>query len=515
MLVRNGKIAALYSEKRPEVKAARFIDLGGRTVLPGFIDSHTHFMITVAAEAMGSKVSYLDNECVLPKNMAGVKERLLTIAATKSNYQPLLFYNYITPAVSEKRLPEKNELDTWFPGRTVSIISMDGHSSSHSSAALNNMNLEDPLGNGILIGEAHEFNMGKINAYIQSKLSIGLLLKSFSEVTANALAHGITGIQCLEGFDDDPADRSIWLMTRVAAALPLKLRLSMQYLDPKRCDRYVKFFKRKQMGGCGAWAIDGSVSSQTAAFSTDYKGRPGYKGECYYTQEQVNSMVERAQSAGYQLSVHAIGNAAIEHVLNAFEKAAENDTALNPMRHGIEHFEFPTADQARRAVSAGLLMIPQPGFTWFDTKYQKTYSQYLTDKVIKMQIPLKTIVDAGGIILGSADSPVQHLNPFIQLQGMVTFPIAEESLSLYQALRTYTYNGAYALQEEDERGTLTVGKCADFIVLDQDPFSLPLTDIYKLKVAETWINGRKLYPGKKINPLGLLARGFLGIRQKL
>ena len=515
MLVRDGIVAKLYSEKQPQVKAARYIDLGGRTVLPGFIDSHTHFMVTVAAEAMGSKVSYLDNERVLPADIAGVKERLQSIAAKKSNSQPLLFYNYIIPAVSEKRLPEKSELDAWFPGRTVSVISMDGHSSSHSSAALFNMNLEDPQGSGTLTGEAHEFNMGKINAYIQSKLSIGLLLKSFSAVTADALSHGITGIQCLEGFDDDPADRSIWLMTRIAAALPLKLRLSMQYLDPGRCDKYDKFLKRKQMGGCGAWEMDGSVSSQTAAFNTGYKGRPAYKGQCYYTQEQVDVMVQKAQAAGYRLSVHAIGDAAIERILNAFEKAAENDPPLNPMRHGIDHFEFPSKDQVRRAISAGLLLIPQPGFTWFDEKHQKTYSQYLTEEVIRMQIPLKTIVDSGGMILGSSDSPVQHLNPFIQLQGMVTFPVAGESLSLYQALRTYTYNGAYALQEEDERGTLTPGKHADFVILDQDPFELPLTDIHKLKAAETWINGRKLYPGKKISPWGLLARGLLGIRQKL
>ncbi len=515
MLVRNKKIVSMYVEPWPDVKASQVIDLGGKSLLPGFIDSHVHFMMTVVAETMGRKVSYLDGDRIAPADMNGIKNRLQAIAADKNKNQPLLFYNYVISAVVEKRLPEKGELDLWFPGRTVSVISMDGHSSSHSTKALENTGLEDPRGDGILTGEAHEFNMGKINSYIQSRLSIALLLKGLTDVTADALAHGITGIQCLEGFDDDPADRSLWFMTRIAAALPLKLRLSMQYLDPGRCDSYGKFLKQKQMGGCGAWEMDGSVSSQTAAFNTDYKGRSGHQGQCYYTQEQVNLMVQRAQDAGYRLSVHAIGTAAIERILKAFEKAANHYYPIKPMRHGIDHFEFPSHDQVKRAVAAGLMLVPQPGFAWFDAKYQKTYSQFLTDSVIKMQIPLKTIANLGGFILGSSDSPVQPLNPFIQIQGMVTFPVTGESLSLYQALRTYTYNGAYALREEDERGTLTAGKYADFIILDRDPFQVPIEDIHKLEVAETWINGHRLYPDKTANAWTLLIRGLLGIRQKL
>jgi len=512
MLVRGGKIVKLFPDAYPDVKADETVDLEGKAVLPGFIDSHVHFMMTVVAETMGSRVSFIDGNEIAPRDMAEVRIRLESIAAKKTNKQPLLFYNYIIPAVEEKRLPFRQELDEWFPGRTVTVISMDGHSSSHSSEALTQMQLVDVKGDGILTGEAHDLNMGKINAFIQSKLSIGLLLKGLVDITEEALSHGITGMQCLEGFDDDPADRTPWFMTRIASALPLKLRMSLQYLDPARCKQYENYLARKRIGGCGAWEMDGSVSSHTAAFYDDYRDRPGTKGECYYSQEETDMMVLRAQSAGYQVSVHAIGTAAIERILTSFENAIMNG---NPMRHAIDHFEFPSRDQVERAVAIKLLLIPQPGFALFDAKYQKSYSQFLSDTVIGMQIPLKTIADAGGMILGSSDSPVQHLSPFMQLQGMVAFPVGNESLSMYQALRAYTYNGAYLVHEEHERGTLASGKAADFIVLKSDPFLVPEEQIHTLTVSQTWINGRRMYPGKKLNPWAILLKGMFGFRQKV
>ena len=97
--------------------------------------------------------------------------------------------------------------------------------------------------------------------------------------------------------------------------------------------------------------------------------------------------------------------------------------------------------------------------------FQQAHRKYLRPEQFDRQIPLRTIVEEGEIICGSSDSPVQTINPFIQLHGMVNFPLVNEQLSVYQALRTYTYNGAYSTFEETERGTLTAGKWADFIIL--------------------------------------------------
>jgi predicted amidohydrolase YtcJ len=518
MLVREGLIERLFDDPTPHVAHARVVDLGGRVVLPGFIDSHFHFLATVGLSVLGARVSYLEGATLAPASLAAVRARLQALAARKPPRQPLLFYHYIVPAVCEGRLPSRRELDAWLPGRVVTVLAMDGHSSAHSTAALAHIGLEAPA-DGVLTGTAHEFHTGKINAFFQSQLSLGMLLRGLVATAHDALAHGLTGIRCLEGFDDDPNDKSLWLMTRIAAALPLKLRTVAQYLDPARAERHAHSFTGRRLGGCGAWEMDGAVSSHTAAFFEGYADRPEERGACYYEAERVQALIARAVAAGYEVSAHAIGTAGIERVLTAFERTARDrppERAGGDLaRHAIEHFEFPTRDQVRRALREGLMLSVQPGFAWFDGRYQRSYERFLAPEVLARQVPLRTLAAAGALLLGSSDSPVQHLNPFVQLQGMVTFPLVGESLSVFEALRSYTYNGAYAVHEEGQRGTLQPGKAADFVVLDRDPFQVPRDEIHTLRVCETWVDGVQHHPGPKPNPWALLLKGLLGARQKV
>lgn len=517
MHVKNGRIQRMFSSSVDEmVESGKYevVNLQGKTVIPGMIDTHAHFVMTVAACAMGERVSEVTPTGLVPTDLKGVQEKLVAVAKGKNKNQPLLFYNYVIPSIAETRLPEKTELDRWLPGRTVIIISMDGHSSAYSTNALNAIGLEDPDGKGILTGEAHEFNMGKVNSFVQSKLGIGMLLKGLITVANDAAAHGLTSMHCLDGFDDDPKDMTIWFITRIASVLPLRLRTYIQYLDPKKIDRHAKYLRMRRIGGCAAWEMDGSVSSQTAAFYEDYKSKPGYTGECYYTAEKVESLVEAAHDAGFQITSHALGSRAIENLLRAFEKVlAKKGDKENRLRHRIDHFEFPTDDQVKRAVKSGILLAVQPGFSWFDEKYQKGYRQFLSEKVFEMQVPLKKIASLGGMLLGGSDSPVQHFNPFLQIQGMVSFPLEDQRLSVYQALRTYTHNAAYATFEENERGTLKPGKIADFAVLDKNPFEIGPEEIQTVKVINTYMNGQVYKP--ITNPWGLVLKALFGRRSKV
>jgi len=508
------KLFASFSAEDIEPGDYRLVNLGGRTVIPGLIDTHAHFIMTVGAHALGERVSDVTPAGLFPIDLKGVRQKLIDVAKKKKKRQPLLFYNYVIPSIAEKRLPSKAELDEWLPGRDVIIISMDGHSSSYSTSALKAIGLDDPDGNGILIGEAHEFNMGKVNSYVQSKLGLGMLLKGTIDISNDAAAHGLTGIHCLDGFDDDPKDMTVWFITRIASALPIKLRTYIQYTDIRKAEPHVKYLSMKRLGGCAAWEMDGSVSSQTAAFFDDYKSKPGYNGECYYTQEQVDSMVEEADEAGFQITSHALGPRAIEVILNAYEKViSKKGETGNNLRHRIDHFEFPTDSQVQRAVKSRILLAVQPGFSWFDEKYQKGYRLFLSDAVFNMQVPLKKIASLGGMLLGGSDSPVQHFNPFLHLHGMVNFPLENQRLSFFEALKTYTINGAYATFEENERGTLSEGKIADFAVLDRDPFEIEQIDIQSVKVIDTYINGIKYKP-LKISWM-LVLRAFLGGRKKV
>jgi len=146
-----------------------------------------------------------------------------------------------------------------------------------------------------------------------------------------------------------------------------------------------------RLGGCGAWEMDGSVSAGTAAFYGPYKHPEDTNGECYYSDQEIDSMVARANVKGFQISAHAIGPRAIEPLLTALENRPLSQK--NPLHHRIEHFEFPSYDQVKRAVDSNIILVPQPGWTWMDSQYQKPYAFHLTDHQFQSQIPLQDIFD--------------------------------------------------------------------------------------------------------------------------
>lgn len=212
----------------------------------------------------------------------------------------------------------------------------------------------------------------------------------------------------------------------------------------------------------------------------------------------MQAMVERAHKAGFQIAAHAIGPRAIEPLLSAMEKTLAEDPEVtpsnqNPYRHRIEHFEFPTPDQMKRTVQAGIPVVVQAGWTWMDTRYQQSYAFRLTDDQIAGQVALRTIADLGGIICGSSDSPIQDPDPFIQIQGMIDFPVEGQSLTRWEAVRAYTANAAWAGFQEEEKGTLEPGKRADFIVLDKDIFDESVF-IPAIKVKGVYTGGHIVKP---------------------
>ena len=518
MLVGEGRIQKLFktrNEAENHSGGYKTIDLEGKTVLPGLIDCHSHFIATGAITNFSITVSEIINGRLSPDNLEGVARRLKSETTGKNTRKPILCVNYIIPSIKENRLPTSAELDLWLPGCSVIILSMDGHSSSYSTRALREIGLEGLTADGILSGEAHEFNMGKMNAYLMKSLSIQTLLSGITANVNDAIANGLTGIHCLEGFEDDPKDKTIGLLTRLAGGIPLKLRLFPQYMSLDRVKPLRAIMSKPRIGGCSSWEMDGSVSSHSAAFFSDYADAPGNKGKCYYSEDDILSKVRTADEMGYQITAHAIGPRGIELILSAFEKVlTENGEISNKPRHRIDHFEFPTEDQVKRAAALGIIITVQPGFSWMDENFQKSYHRYLSRDQYESQIPLKTFTALGGVICGGSDSPVQHQNPFMQIHGMVNFPLKTERLTVFEAFRTYTINAAYSSFEEDERGTLSEGKTADFIVLERDPFIIPTEELMNLKVAACFIDGIDRIE-KPLGRARMVLRSFFGKRKKV
>lgn len=491
MLVGNdGRIVELYADGAVLPSGTATVDLGGKVVVPAFIDTHAHFMTKAALQALAVNLSWLEGNRLMPDSLEGV--RIALTAACKSPKGKVIGYGLCLGAVAERRLPRATELDSWFPGRPVIVLSMDGHSSSYSSTAQVILGIADMAVDGLLAGEAHEFNMGKISAYVMKGLGPGALARGLASAVNEAIDGGLVSIHCLEGTEDIAKDPAVTVFKLLGGRLGLRLKLWMQYTDIARANRDAGRLENRRVGGCLAWEMDGSISSRTAAMDTNYLDR-GTKGTLYRTTEEAQALVEPFYAAGWQTSAHAIGPRGIESILSAYEHVldAAGDSS-NKLRLRIDHFEFPRPDQIARAGARQLVLTVQPGFAWADERYIHSYDEALSPDIRAAQCPLRSLLDAGCILALSTDAPVQPLNPFMQIAGAVLHPVTAQRITVYEALRAYSWAGAYAAFEEHERGTLAIGKFADFAVLEVDPFEVEPEILHTLRVTATWHEGKQL-----------------------
>ena len=492
--IKNGKIIQLFEENPVNLKSKNRVDFNGKTIIPGLIDTHIHLMPTAYYLALGFSMSELHDKIFLPSDLKGVKDKLQKYTSQKKFKYPILCTNYIISTIKENRLPTIRELDNWLPGFDVIIISSDGHSSSYSSSILKKIGISTYPEKGIYDNQNHVDTLKILEKYMFKRINLRLILSGIEKTINQAITYGIVSLHCLEGLKNDIKDLSLFTFKLIAPYLPLYIRLYAQIQDVYKLKKWEKKLQNKRIGGCGFWEIDGSVSSRNAAFYTNYKNSKDH-GEILYKEQDLIKNIEKAYNHGYQVTSHAIGTKAIDQLLNSYESILmKNNDSKNQFRFRIDHYDFPSSEAVIKSTKLQILHILQPGFYWMDREIKQLnmYKKTLNSSVLKLKTPLKKIIQNGGIICGSSDSPVQSLNPFIQIHGMVNYPIKEERISVYEALRSYTYYGAFATFEEDLRGTLKKGKYADFIVLKNDPFKIPKEEVINLKVESTYIKGKKV-----------------------
>ncbi|HWR10774.1 MAG TPA: amidohydrolase family protein [Rectinemataceae bacterium] len=505
-----GRFAGFMPEGAELPPLRNRVNLGGATVLPAFTDAHTHFLSKTLLGALGPRLCSLEDERPKPDRLEGLLDLIRNAAATRPT-GPVVGFGALPAGLEEHRLPTAAELDAALPGREVYIFSLDGHSSAYSTQALRALGLESVAREGILSGEGHEFNMGRVNDRLMRSADARTIARGLHETVAEAAACGIVGVHCLEGFQDATADPTAGIMFALGPGLPLRLTLYLQYTDPGRILKTRKKLRRLRAGGCMAWEMDGSISSRSAAVDRPYLDRGGL-GNLYRDPGQAYDLMREFHTRGFQTAAHAIGPRAIESVLGAAERLLDEEgDRENRLRMRIEHFELPRRDQIERAGKRRLVLAMQPGFAWADDRFLGGYRDALDPETLAGMSPLRSLSDAGAIIALSTDAPVQGFNPFIQIAGAVMHPLPSERLSVYEALRAYAWGGAYAGFEEGERGTLEVGKRADFIVMDDDPFETAHDQLHRLKVRSTWKDGRPLsIPGAGLPALAANALRGLG-----
>jgi len=478
----------------------RIVDLNGRCLVPGFIDSHLHMALKGANE--------LAIDCRYPhvKSIEDIKNLVRKTAENTPKGQWIRGWGYDQSKLLEKRHPNRWDLDEAAPDHPVMLSRACAHISTHNSKSLEKAGIdndtESPSGgviekeNGSITGimkENAHMNMMKIAALnpeeIVTALEIADKLLISEGITSIHDAGGYGKIQ-MKAFQKaiETGKVNVRLNTMIFAFVD-NLEFVNDYINN---GIYTNFGNEKLKLGPIKIMIDGSSSGPTAATFEPYLSRENDCGILSMSQEQVDDIVLRGHLAGYQVTAHTIGDKAVTMMVNAIEKALSAHPKENH-RHRIEHCCMVNDDLVSKIKSLGIVPIPQPIFLYeFGDGYVVNYGE---ERVNRM-FTCNKYIENGIIAAGSSDCPVTFSNPLIGLHLAVNRVTQtgqaisqDERISLMEALKMHTYNGAYASFEENLKGSLEVGKLADMVVLSESLLNVSSNSIRDVQVDMTLIDG--------------------------
>ncbi|MDE2137143.1 MAG: amidohydrolase, partial [Gammaproteobacteria bacterium] len=244
---------------------------------------------------------------------------------------------------------------------------------------------------------------------------------------------------------------------------------------------------------------DGALGSRGAALLAPYSDMPSQRGLLFMSDDEMEHRIEKALKAGYQVNVHAIGDAANHQVLDAFGRAYAA-VGGRQLRNRIEHAQVVALSDIPRFRQLDLIASMQPTHATSDKNMAE---ERIGPERLKGAYAWRTFLTQGTRIAGGSDFPVESDDPFFGLHAAVTRQDhdnqppggwhPEQALTLSEAFRAFTTDAAYAEHWEQSIGSLEPGKWADFILIDRDLFTIALADIWKIRVEETWVAGRRVY----------------------
>lgn len=289
-----------------------------------------------------------------------------------------------------------------------------------------------------------------------------------------------------------------------ADELPIRVHQQCRMLNLPMIEKFCSEYKVRTKWGknftIGDIKImgDGSLGAHTAVLRGEYKNAPDDHGIPLHDDEELYAMFRVAHNAGYPIVVHVIGDGAMDQVVNGYELVMNENPKAN-MRHGIIHCQIMDEAQQDRFVKLNLLAYAQPVFVRYDSQI---VDDCVGSELAKTSYNWRRYIDLGVHMSGGSDCPVEDCDPLANMYYAVTrmgmdgkpwYP--ENGVTMEEALRMFTIEGAYSAFEEAERGSITIGKYADFTILDKNIMENPPEELLNTKVLMTVVNGKTVYEG--------------------
>lgn len=495
----DGRVAATFPARPPGLPGETLVDARGRTLIPGLIDAHGHVM------ALG--------EAALSVDLSGTRSlaeaQALVRAYARANPQArwILGRGWNQELWGLGRFPTAAELDAAEATRPVWLARVDGHAGWANSAAIRAAGVTaatpDPAGGRI------ERGPGGAPAGVFVDAGGALVAKSVppptSEELDRALSRSLEILASvgLTGVGDAGITAGDWARyRRFADGGRMTVRLyamagGMEALTAIAPTGPIHWGEgdRLAMMSVKLYA-DGALGSRGACLKADYSDAPGNRGLCFYTPERLSADIASAAARGFQVNVHAIGDAANAEVLDAFAAL----TTSRALRLRIEHAQVVSIADLRRFAGLEVIASMQPTHATSDKAMAEAR---VGPERLAGAYAWKTLIASGARFAGGSDFPVESPNPFFGLHAAVTRQDGageppggwrpREALTRLEAFAAFTTGAAFANHAEGFAGTLAPGKWADFILIDRDIFTVPAAEIRGARVEATWLAGKPVY----------------------
>ncbi len=511
VVIKDGRI--LYVGRNSEANqvigdATQTIDLRGRAVLPGFIDTHNHLSISaidsVAVDCSPDKVQSIEE----------ILTEIISFAKRNPRTGWVRGVNYDDARLAEKRHPNRWDIDRVINDRAVILVHRGYHIAVINSAGMHALGITDgvnpPIGgeygrdpksgqlNGVLYENAWFDLWGKKNSPLN--VDSETFINGVHTMCARFVKAGITSIN--DAWVVPSNFRGFQSALR-RGLLPIRVNVHIinSYLDRLEEAGLLRGFGNEHLKIMAIKVLlDGSVSGLTAALYEPYIGTED-KGILLMEKDDIERIIERIHKLGFQISIHANGDRAIDIALDIFERVLEK-IPLKDHRHRIEHCSLLSPRRIQRIKKLGLIPV-----------IFATHPYYHGDKILpafgperaKWLMACRSLLDAGVKIVGHSDFPASPYNPLLAIHSLVNrktergIPFStNQAITVSEALRMYTIDAAYASFDESVKGSIEPGKYADLAILQDNPLTVEKEKIKEIHVVMTIVNGKIIYENKEI-----------------